>query len=91
MPTACTTGVGAATGARILYNPVTPDEFQRALEQAGLPPAIVAMSVALGDAVRAGEFDLGDPALERLLGRPPITLKDFLGMTLTQAEKQATA
>ena len=53
--------------------PVSPEQFKRSLEQAGLPPPVVAMSVALGDAVRAGEFDLSFPVFEQLLGRPPIS------------------
>ncbi len=47
-----------------------------------MPPPVVAMSVALGDAVRAGEFDLSSPAFAELLGRAPISLRDFLAKTL---------
>jgi NAD(P)H dehydrogenase (quinone) len=74
--------LGAATGKTIRYAPVSPDEFRQALEQANLPPPVVAMSVALGDAVRAGEFDLSYPVFEKLLGRAPLSLKDFLAKTL---------
>ncbi len=75
------TELGNATGKPIRYQPVTTDEFRAALAAAALPPPVVAMSVALGEAVRAGEFDLSHPELETLLGRPPISLKDFLGKT----------
>ena len=75
--------LGSATGKSVVYDPVSPDEFRRSLEQAGLPPPVVAMSVALGDAVRAGEFDLSFPVFEQLLGRPPLSLRDFLARTLT--------
>jgi NAD(P)H dehydrogenase (quinone) len=74
--------LGRASGKTIRYQPSSPDEFRQALEQASLPPPVVAMSVALGDAVRAGEFDLSHPAFETLLGRPPINLRDFLAKTL---------
>jgi NAD(P)H dehydrogenase (quinone) len=74
--------LGAASGRSIGYAPVGPDEFRRSLEQANLPPPVVAMSVALGDAVRAGEFDLSYPVFEKLLGRAPVSLKDFLAKTL---------
>jgi NAD(P)H dehydrogenase (quinone) len=76
------TELGRATGKPIQYKPVSPDEFRQALEQASLPPPAVAMSVGLGDAVRAGEFDLSHPALATLLRRPPISLRDFLAKTL---------
>jgi NAD(P)H dehydrogenase (quinone) len=74
--------LGRASGKDSQYKPVSPSEFRQSLERASLPPPVVAMSVALGDAVRAGEFDLSHPALATLLGRPPISLKDFLAKTL---------
>lgn len=74
--------LGRAGGRDIQYKPASPDEFRQALEQAALAPPVVAMSVALGNAVRAGEFDLSHPALQTLLGRPPISLRDFLAKTL---------
>lgn len=74
--------LGRAAGKTVHYNPVSADEFRHVLEQAALPPPVVAMSAALGDAVRAGEFDLSSPAFEELLGRAPISLRDFLAKTL---------
>ncbi len=74
--------LGRATGKTIRYQPLNGAEFKTALEQAGLPPPVVAMSVALGDAMRAGEFDLSYPVLEKLLGRTPMNLRDFLAANL---------
>jgi len=34
--------------------------------------------VALGEAIRAGEFDAGSEDVARLLGREPTTLQAFL-------------
>jgi NAD(P)H dehydrogenase (quinone) len=74
--------LGRATGKTIQYRPVSSDEFRRSLEQASMPPPAVAMAVGLAEAVRAGEFDLSAPAFEKLLGRAPISLRDFLARTL---------
>jgi NAD(P)H dehydrogenase (quinone) len=74
--------LGRATGKTIQYKPVSSGDFRLALEQAALPPPLVEMSVALGDAVRVGEFDLSYPVLEKLLGRAPLSLRDFLTKTL---------
>lgn len=74
--------LGNATGRTIQYRPVTTQELRAALERADLPPPAVAMSVALGEAVRAGEFDLSHPAFEKLLGRAPTDPKSFLAKTL---------
>jgi NAD(P)H dehydrogenase (quinone) len=74
--------LGRATGRDIQYKPVTPEEFRLVLQQASLPPPVVDMSVALGDAVRAGEFDLSSAAFEQILGRTPTDLRTFLSRTL---------
>jgi NAD(P)H dehydrogenase (quinone) len=73
--------LGTATGKTIHYQPLSTEQFRAALERAALPPPAVAMSVALGEAVRAGEFDLSHPAFETLLGRPPTDLRNFLAKT----------
>jgi NAD(P)H dehydrogenase (quinone) len=70
--------LGKAAGKTVRYNSVSPDEFRRVLEGAGVPPAGVTMAVALGEAVRAGEFDESSPDLEKLLGRAPTSLEAFL-------------
>lgn len=79
--------LGLACGKTIRYQPVNPDEFRRALEQAGLPPPVVDMSVGLGNAVRAGEFDLSATAFEKLLGRAPTSLRVFLASNLPSTPK----
>ena len=70
--------LGKASGKPVAYEPLSSEEFRKALEAGPLPPPIVAMTVALGDAIRAGEFDAGSGDLERLLGRAPVTLDAFL-------------
>ena len=71
-----------ASGKSITYKEVTSDEFRKALEARGLPAPAVAGSVALGEAIGAGEFDVGSPELERLMGRAPVTLVPFLQRAL---------
>jgi NAD(P)H dehydrogenase (quinone) len=70
--------LGKAAGKTVRYNGVSADEFRRVLEGAGVPAPAVAMAVALGEATRAGEFDASSPDLERLLGRAPVSLEEFL-------------
>jgi len=53
------------------------------MEQASVPPPAVAMAVGLGEAARAGEFDLSAPAFEKLLSRAPTSLRDCLAKNLT--------
>jgi NAD(P)H dehydrogenase (quinone) len=72
------------SGKSVSYTPVSSDDFRKALEAKDVPPPIVAMSVGLGEAIRAGEFDAGSAELEHLLGRTPLTLETFLGKSLTR-------
>ena len=43
------------------------------------------MFVGLFAASRKGEFAAVDPTLERLLGHPPITMRDVLATTLSNS------
>ena len=52
----------------------------RTLQGFGLPPEMVGFSVALGEAMRAGEFDEVSSDLAELLGRAPTDLNRFLSM-----------
>jgi NAD(P)H dehydrogenase (quinone) len=70
--------LGKSAGTTVRYNSVSADEFRRVLEGAGVPPTAVAMAVALGEAVRAEEFDESSPDLAQLLGRAPTSLEAFL-------------
>jgi NAD(P)H dehydrogenase (quinone) len=70
--------LGKANGKTVRYKSVSSDEFRSVLESRGVPPAGVAMAIALGDAIRAGEFDATSPDLATLLGRPPVQLDEFL-------------
>lgn len=74
--------LGDAAGRKVTYMPITSDDFRKALEAKGLPAPAVEMTVALGEAVRAGEFDAGSMQLERLMGRPPVALAAFLRKAL---------
>jgi NAD(P)H dehydrogenase (quinone) len=75
--------LGKASGRNVTYRSVTSDEFRNTLTAKGLPAPAVEMSVALGEAIRAGEFDAGSSDLQRLLGRAPITLETFLSQALS--------
>ena len=73
--------LGKANGKNMSYTPLSNEEFRRRLQATPMPPPIIDMSIALGNAIRAGEFDAGPGDLEGLLGRAPVTLEAFLGKT----------
>lgn len=75
-------GFSKASGKTVTYKPVSVEDFRKHLESVGLPPPVVGISVALADAMRAGEFDAGSDQLSKLLGRAPVTLDAFLKSAL---------
>jgi len=70
--------LGKTSGTRVVYESLTSDEFRTRLNAMTIPPVIVEMSVALGEAIRAGEFDADTSDFARLLSREPMTLDAFL-------------
>ena len=72
-----------ASGKSVTYKAVPTEEFRKMLEAKGVPAPIIGMSVGIGEAIRAGEFDAGSTELQRLMGRAPVTLEAFLRNTLT--------
>lgn len=77
--------LGRASRKTVTFRPVRSDEFRKVLEEKGVPARIINMSVALGDAIRAGEFDVSSTDLGRLMGRPAETLDAFLRRALAPA------
>lgn len=73
-----------ASGKPVQYESVSPEEFRRVLERRGVPEPGIGMSIAMGDAIRAGEFDASSQDLETLIGRAPIALEPFLTRLLGQ-------
>jgi NAD(P)H dehydrogenase (quinone) len=65
-------------GKDIAYvNPST-EAFTDALTQAGVPAEIIGISVAFAEAMKQGEFAATSADLEKLLGRKPTSVKEYL-------------
>jgi NAD(P)H dehydrogenase (quinone) len=69
-------------GKSVTYKALSTEEFRKTLEAKGVPAPIIGMSVGIGEAIRAGEFDAGSTDLQRLMGRAPVTLEAFLRKAL---------
>ena len=75
--------IAAEVAGRPIIRTVVPDaEYRDALISHGVPGPAAAMLVDLFTASRRGEFTAVDPTLERLLGRPPRTVRDVLSTTV---------
>ena len=76
------TGIAAVasdlTGRPITRVTVTDEEWRAGLISHGVPEPQAGMFLGLFLASRQGEFAAVDPTLERLLGRPPMSMRDVL-------------
>ncbi len=66
------------TGRPITRTVVSDAQYRDQLVGHGVPEPAADMLVGLFAASRQGEFAAVDPALERLLGRPPLTVREVL-------------
>lgn len=65
-------------GKNIPYIDADPEQYKEALTQAGVPQEYIGMMGGFAEAIRQGEFDEASEDLEKLLGRKPASLKEFL-------------
>ena len=72
------------TGRQITRITVTDQEYRANLTSRGIPEAQADMFLGLFVASRQSEFAAVDPTLEHLLGRPPISMHDFLAARLSR-------
>jgi uncharacterized protein YbjT (DUF2867 family) len=61
---------------------VTDEEWRAGLVSHGVPGPQAGMFLGLFLASRQGEFATVDPTLERLLGRPPMSMRDVLAASV---------
>ena len=62
----------------INYVSPQPEEFAETLTKVGVPARVVGITVGFALAQAQGELDIVSNDLENLLGRKPVSLKDFL-------------
>jgi uncharacterized protein YbjT (DUF2867 family) len=71
------------TGRPITRIVVSDEEYQAGMIARGVPEPQAEMLLGLFVASRQGEFAAVDPALERLLGRPPMAMRDVIAASLS--------
>ncbi|HWK07337.1 MAG TPA: SDR family oxidoreductase [Puia sp.] len=70
--------ISEITGKSITYVSPTQEVFKQELTKAGVPDHYIGLFGGFGEGIRQGEFDLTDPTLEKLLGRQPTSLREYL-------------
>jgi NAD(P)H dehydrogenase (quinone) len=66
------------TGKPVPYVNPTVADYTNALTQVGVPAEYASIFASFSEAIRQGEFDASTTDLEKLLGRKPATLRDYL-------------
>lgn len=78
------------TGRPIRRVVVTDAGYQASLVAHGVPESAAVMLTGMFAASRAGEFARVDPALAGLIGRPPMSLRDFLRPAIAPGDALAS-
>jgi NAD(P)H dehydrogenase (quinone) len=66
------------TGKQIKYVDIPVEALKENVINFGMPKEVADLMGSIAESMKAGEFDFVDPTLEKLIGRKPTDLKDFL-------------
>lgn len=70
--------ISELTGKQITYVSPTHEVFHQELTKAGVPAEYIGLFASFSEGVKQGEFDFPDNTLEKLLGRKPLSAREFL-------------
>ncbi len=70
--------ISEVSGKPVKYIAPTREVFQTEMAKAGVPDQYIGLFAGFSEAARQGEFDHTDPTLEKLLGRKPVSLREYL-------------
>ncbi len=76
--TAIAATISEVSGKTVIYNSPTPEVYQNTMKAYGVPKEYIEVFTAFAVAQANGELELSNNSLEQLLGRKPITTKQFL-------------
>ncbi len=66
------------SGKTVFYTSPSKEVYVEQVVKAGVPETYAGFFAAFAEAIKQNEFDIPDPTLERLLGRKPTSLKEYL-------------
>jgi uncharacterized protein YbjT (DUF2867 family) len=64
----------------VTYLDIPPADWERGLKQAGLPEHLTKHLLTMAELNRAGRYDRMADGVERVTGRPPISVRDFVSL-----------
>jgi NAD(P)H dehydrogenase (quinone) len=72
------------TGKTIMYIPIPLEALKEGMKQAGVPEAYIPMYASIAEGISVGDLDSKDAALQKLLQRKPVDLKEYLPKVLSK-------
>ena len=76
--------LSSLAGKEISYVSPSPAEYMTTMEKFGVPAQFIKIFAGISEAIKIGEFQSAATDLESLLGRKPLTVKDFIKQTYFQ-------
>jgi hypothetical protein len=69
-----------ALNREITYSDIPAEDWERELKKVGLPEHLTRHLVAMGELHRAGRYDRLADGVERVTGRPAISVREFVSL-----------
>jgi uncharacterized protein YbjT (DUF2867 family) len=69
-----------ALNREVTYADIPPEEWERGLKKAGLPEYLTKHLVTMAELNRAGRYDRLADGVERITGRPPMSVREFVSL-----------
>jgi len=69
-----------ALNREVTYSDISPEEWEQTLKRQGLPEHLMGHLLAMGELHRAGRYDRLADGVERVTGRPAISVREFVSL-----------
>jgi uncharacterized protein YbjT (DUF2867 family) len=69
-----------ALNREVTYSDIPPEDWERTLKQAGLPEYLTRHLVTMAELNRAGRYDRMADGVERVTGRPAMSVREFVSL-----------
>jgi uncharacterized protein YbjT (DUF2867 family) len=69
-----------ALNREVTYSDIPAEDWERGLKKLGLPEHLTRHVVAMGELHRAGRYDRMADGVERVTGRPPMSVREFVSL-----------
>jgi len=69
-----------ALNRQITYSDISPEDWERELKKAGVPEHLMGHLVTMGELHRAGRYDRLADGVERVTGKPAMSVREFVSL-----------